>query len=287
MRHFKALVGAAFALTVAACSNPQFIIHPSSNPAAAKTRQSLDTMIETTSLKPLRMGSFLSPNKGDLFRPLIPTDSRNAIVYVYRPQSDWSDQEIQSPGFFLNGQFMSGLKSGSYFWFEVPASEYYFNAKRPIAILYLKTIFEANVFFEGNKNYYFRYDEDNPGPAKATTNAAMLVVGPLKQMPDAQAIPEISQTRVMGVGRVFLADQQPAWAPFEFYPEAGPVPLERMDATAPRIVNLRTEEEIQGPTGNTGTDPVTEESPEFVPPEPVHPTEPVTPRTWWKPGTWF
>lgn len=277
MRHLKALVGAALALTVAACSNPQFIIHPASNPAAAKTRQTIDSLIETSTLKPLAMGSFLFPNKGDLFRPLIPTDSRNAIVYVYRPQSDWSDQEVQAPGFFLDGQFISGLKSGSYFWFEVPASRYYFNAKRPLAIVYLKTIFESDVFFEGNQRYYFRYDEDNPGPQKATRDSAMLVVGPLRQMPETQALLEISQTRVMGVGRVHLSDPQPAWVPFEFYADAGPVPLERMDATAPRVQYLRTKEAIEGSSG--------EES--AAPSESATPAAPGTSRTWWKPNTWF
>jgi len=274
MRQLKALVGAALALIVAACSNPQFIIHPASNPAAAKTRQTIDSLIETTSFKPLAMGSFLFPNKGDLFRPLVPTDSRNAIVYVYRPQSDWSDQEVQAPGFFLNGQYLSGLKSGSYFWFEVPASQYYFNAKRPLAIVYLKTIFETDVFFEGNQRYFFRYDEESPGPEKATRDSAMLVVGPLRQMPEAQALLEISQTRVMGVGRVYLADPQPAWAPFEFYADAGPVPAERMDATAPRLLNLRTKEELQGVTADETA-------------APTEPSAPASSRRWWKPNTWF
>jgi hypothetical protein len=72
MRHLKALVGAALALTMAACSNPQFIIHPSSNPTATKTRQQLDSLLETTAIRPLRMGSFMFPNKGEFFRPLIP-----------------------------------------------------------------------------------------------------------------------------------------------------------------------------------------------------------------------
>lgn len=283
MRYLNVLVGAALALTVAACSNPQFIIHPASNPTATKARQTIDSLIETSSLHPLAMGSFLFPNKGDLFRPLVPTDSRNAIVYVYRPQSDWSDQEVQAPGFFLNGEYLSGLKSGSYFWFEVPASQYYFNAKRPLAIVYLNTIFESDVFFEGNQRYFFRYDEENPGPEKATRDSAMLVVGPLRQMPEAQALLEISQTRVMGVGRVYLADQQPAWAPFEFYADAGPVPAERMDATASRIQNLRTEEEIRGSTGDEAATP----SESSEPSERSGPAAPASSRRWWKPNTWF
>lgn len=282
MRHLKALVGAALALTMAACSNPQFIIHPSSNPTATKSRQQLDALIETSTLKPLRLGSFLSPNKGEFFRPLIPTDSRNAIVYVYRPQSDWNDQEVQAPGFFLDGQFISGLKSGSYFWFEVPASQYYFNAKRPLAIVYLKTIFEAEVFFEGNKSYYFKYDEENPGPKKLAKDTTMLAIGPLKQMAEAQALPEIRQTRVMGVGRVFLADAQPAWAPFDFYPDAVPVDPSRMDATSPRVTDLVVEEEfvpVESDAAGEETSPSGEAAGEAAPPAKKTP--------WWNPRGWF
>lgn len=282
MRHLKALVGAALALTMAACSNPQFIIHPSSNPTATKSRQQLDALIETSTLKPLRLGSFLSPNKGEFFRPLIPTDSRNAIVYVYRPQSDWNDQEVQAPGFFLDGQFISGLKSGSYFWFEVPASQYYFNAKRPLAIVYLKTIFEAEVFFEGNKSYYFKYDEENPGPKKLAKDTTMLAIGPLKQMAEAQALPEIRQTRVMGVGRVFLADTQPAWAPFDFYPDAVPVDPSRMDATSPRVTDLVVEEEfvpVESDAAAEEASPSGEAAGEAAPPAKKTP--------WWNPRGWF
>lgn len=282
MRHLKTLVGAALALTMAACSNPQFIIHPASNPTATKSRQQLDSLIDTTSFKPLRMGSFLFPNTGEFFRPLIPTDSRNAIVYVYRPKSDWSDQEVQSPGFFLNGQFLSGLKSGSYFWFEVPASQYYFNAKRPLAVIYLNTIFEADIFFEGNKSYYFRYDEENPGPKKVAKGTTMLVTGPLRQMADAQGLAEIRETRVMGVGRVFLADEQPAWAPFDFYPDAQPVSPDRMDATSPKAVNLRTEEAFVPVDNTTSPEGGTKTEETAVPV-----AKPAADLPWWNPRGWF
>ncbi|MFN3586304.1 MAG: DUF2846 domain-containing protein [Moraxellaceae bacterium] len=270
MRQSKALFIACSALLLAACNNPQYIIHPSSSPTATKARQSLDVAFETTMLKPLVMGSFMFPAKGKLFQPLIPTDSRNAIVYVFRPASDWNDQEIQAPGFFLNGQFISGLKSGSYFWFEVPASEYYFTARRPLGPVYLKTIFEANVFFEGNKSYYFRYDEENPGPKEPAKDSAMLVVGPIRQMPENQALAEIRQTRVMGVGKVALADYQPPWAPFDFYPNAQPVGRESLDATATPVRQLRSEEEIIESRGEADI-----------------PLDHIPTRTWWNPTTWF
>lgn len=243
MRQLKALFGAAAVLALSACSNPQFLINPFSNPATTQIRQDIKSTADSTLLKPLVWGSFLFPVKGEFFKPVLPTDSRNAIVYVYRPQSDWNDQEVQAPGFFLNGQFLSGLKSGSYFWFEIPASSYYFNAKRPLSFFYLTTIFESDVHFEGGKSYYFRYDEERPGPDKPAKGAALLVVGPLQQMPPSQGLAEIAQTRSMGAGSVLLADPQPQWAPFDFYKDARPVPPTSLDRGTGLPTDLQTEDE--------------------------------------------
>ncbi|HET8729974.1 MAG TPA: DUF2846 domain-containing protein [Moraxellaceae bacterium] len=238
MRQLKALFGAALALAVSACSNPQFLINPFSSPAATEMRQDIKTTADTTLLQPIVFGSFLFPVKGEFFKPVLPTDSRNALVYVYRPETDWNDEEVQAPGFFLNGQFLSGLKSGSYFWFEIPASTYYFNAKRPLSFFYLTTIFETDVNFEGGKSYYFRYDEEHPAPKKPAKGAALLVAGPLQQMPPSQGLVEIAQTRSMGAGQVMLADPQPQWSPFDFYKDAHPVPPGSLDqgASLPRFI---------------------------------------------------
>ncbi|HEX4869624.1 MAG TPA: DUF2846 domain-containing protein [Moraxellaceae bacterium] len=246
MRQLKALFGAALALAVSACSNPQFLINPFSNPATTQIRQDIKSTADTTLLQPIVFGSFLFPVKGEFFKPVLPTDSRNALVYVYRPQTDWNDQEVQSPGFFLNGQFLSGLKSGSYFWFEIPASSYYFAAKRPLSFFYLTTIFETDVNFEGGKSYYFRYDEERPGPKKPAKGAALLVVGPLQQMPSSQGLLEIAQTRSMGAGKVMLSDPQPQWAPFDFYKEARPVPATSLDRGTGLPTIIQTDDQLRG-----------------------------------------
>lgn len=268
MRHLKALFGMALMLALAACSNPQYLIHPASNPAAMGARQSIDNAIESSTFKPLAWGSFFAPAKGSMFKPVVPTDSRNAIVYVYRPQSDWSDNEVQSPGFFVNGEFISGLKSGSYFWFEVPASTYFFIAKRPLAVIYLTTIFEASVSLEGGQRYFYRYNDEIRGPKKPVKGSALLVVGPINQIPESQALGEISQTRVMGAGRVLLADAQPQWTPFELYGNAQPVPASSYDATTPLPTQLRSDEEIRA-----------EEDPDGI----MHAK---SQSRWWNPATW-
>lgn len=245
MRQLKALSGAAVALALSACSNPQFLINPFSNPATTQIRQDIRQTADTTLLQPIGWGSFLFPNKGEFFKPVLPTDSRNALVYVYRPQTDWNDQEVQAPGFFLNGQYLSSLKSGSYFWFEIPASTYYFNAKRPLAFFYLLNIFETDVNFEGGKSYYFRYDEEHPGPKKPAKGAALLVVGPLQQMPQMQGLAEIAQTRSMGAGSVLLADPQPKWAPFDFYKDPRPVPATSLDKGTGLPQVIRSEDDLR------------------------------------------
>lgn len=269
MRHLRALFGMTLVLTLAACANPQYLIHPASNPAGSSARQGLDRLVGAAAIKPLVWGSFVFPAKGSFFKPLLPTDSRNAIVYVYRPQSDWSDAEVQSPGFFINGEFLSGLKSGSYFWFEVPASAYYFTAKRPLATVYLNIIFEAEVTFEGGQNYFYRYDEEDPGPEKPLKGTSLLVVGPMHQVPEAQAMLEIPQTRSMGVGRVLMADAQPQWAPFDFYPDAEQVPASSYDATTPLPRKLRSADDMQAADDIDGVEQGRRGS------------------RWWNPATWW
>lgn len=271
MRHLSALFLAMAALALSACSNPQYLIHPTSNPMATQSRQTVDSVIDTTTFQPVRWGSFLFPAKGAMFKPVLPTDSRNAMVYVYRPQSDWNDQEIQAPGFFINGEFMSGLKSGSYFWFEVPASNYNFTAKRPLAIFYFNTIFSTDVTFVGGERYFFRYDEENPGPKKKAKGTSLLVLGPLHQVAESQALQEITRTRSMGVGRVLLADTQPQWAPFDIYADARPVPRESLDATTERPTMLRSEEEIQAEQD----------------PEGIFEQAKAEESRWWNPATWW
>lgn len=244
MRQLKPLFGMALLLVLAGCSNPQFLLHPVSNPAAAEARQGIDKILDTTMPQPLAWGTFISPPKGVFFKPELTTDSRNAMVYVYRPSSDWSDTEVQSPGFFVNGEFISGLKSGSYFWFEVPSSNYHFAAKRPLAVIYFKTIFETDVTFEGGKNYYFKYDEENLGPKKPIKGSPLTVIGPLHQVAEAQALTEITTMRSMGMGRVLYADYQPQWAPFDLYPNAVPVELTRLDATSKKPDMVRTADQL-------------------------------------------
>lgn len=229
------LCGVSLLVGLSACGNPQYLLHPASNPQAADARRLVDEVVETTILQPVRLGAYLSPTEGHYFRPVEPLDSRNAIIYVYRPHSKWNAQELQAPGFFLNGTFIYGLKNAGYFWAEVPAGTYMMVAKRPLAVIYFKTIFELPLTVEGGKSYFFRYDEEDLAPtpkknAPPPAPDALVHLGPLKQMPNDQGMREIEGTVLQWPGLTLAQDQTESWTPFELYPNATEVSASNIEA---------------------------------------------------------
>lgn len=222
MQKLKAGICGLMALGLAACSNPQMVVSPGSNTIPSDLRQTIDDVIDTTILHPVRMGAYIMPVEGKYFRPVEPLDSRNALIYVYRPHSKWNAEELQAPGFFVNGQFIYGLKDSGYFWVEVPAGKYNLLAKRPLAIIYLKTIFDVNVTVEGGKSYYFRYDEENR-LAKPADHPELIAQGPILQMPDDRGLRQIEGSVLEEPGTTVALETHPEWTPFDTYPN--PVPI--------------------------------------------------------------
>lgn len=255
MRRLKAGGLGLLAILLAACQNPQYVVSPTSAPQMGEVRQKIDEVIETTMLHPVRRGAYLKPVEGSYFRPVEPLDSRNALIYVYRPHSKWNAQELQAPGFFLNGMFIYGLKDAGYFWVEVPAGTYTFTAKRPLAIIYLKEIFETKLTVEGGKSYYFRYDEENR-VKKSADHPELIAAGPLLQMPDDRGLRQIEGSILEEPGHTLGLDMASQWSPFDLYDNPQPVDLSRI-------------EEDPKPKA-TGT------------PASLHGTH----RVWWNPLTW-
>ena len=54
-------------------------------------------------------GTFFKPLQGPYFKAQALPDEDNALVYLYRPQSDWGDQELEAPGVFLNNELIGVL----------------------------------------------------------------------------------------------------------------------------------------------------------------------------------
>lgn len=171
---------------------------------------------------PRTPGAFLQAARGDTFQPVDTLDPRNAMVYLYRPGNQWGYEEIQAPSFFINEKMLFGLKSGAYTWLELHGGEYDFYARRPLGILFLKTIFELPLAVEGGNTYYFRYSEDQPlDPEQYGMDPDIYrQAGPLQQVPEALALREIRNLRLDEPGVYYGGEayQEPRWAPFDTLP---------------------------------------------------------------------
>lgn len=172
---------------------------------------------------PTTPGSFVEAPRGARFQPIDTLDPRNAMVYIYRPGNRWGYEELQAPTFFINDQMLFGLKAGAYSWLELHEGEYDFYARRPLSVLFLKTVFETQLRVEGGKSYFLRYSEDRPLTLEEITPEynELLQVGPLQQVPDGYGMREISRLRSDEPGIYYAGTlyQEPRWAPFFTYTE--------------------------------------------------------------------
>lgn len=183
----------------------------------------LAACVKISTTVPKTNGAFIEAPQGKEFSLVEPVDPRNAIVYIYRPVSEWGYAEVQAPSLFINEAMVFGLKSGAYSWIELHPGEYDFYARRPLSILFLKTIFDFKLKVEGGQRYFFRYSELEPLNMKMMPNAeGLLVDGPMQQVPSDFGLRQISHLKLDEAG-VFYGAGQPEtrWAPFYTYPSKG------------------------------------------------------------------
>ena len=109
--------------------------------------------------KQMSWGAQIKAVEGPGYHPVIETDPLNAVVYVYRPFSDWADQELQAPSIFIQEQRMFGLKNNMYVALELEPGRHVFSARRPLAILHVEKIFELELDVDPGEVYYMRYSE--------------------------------------------------------------------------------------------------------------------------------
>lgn len=236
----KMLLTLTAPLWLAACSTPQYALHPVSNTQLTDLRSKLDATMDRFHPRGFSMGAYLAPTHGSFFQTVPVTDSRHSMVYIYRPHSTWNEQEVIAPSLFLNDRRLHGLKDGSYFWLELPAGHYDLSARRPLGPVYLGYIFKTEIAFEGGKTYFLRYDEEG-FRLKPDKKLGLLQVGPLAEMPEDTALTEIRETRLDQPGYGFATEKQTRWQPFRSYAQADhEVPEERIemqrDATIGREV---------------------------------------------------
>lgn len=119
-------------------------------------------------------GAFFGATEGEAFRPHQLRDDNHALVYLYRPQSDWADQELEAPALFLNNQRIGSLPSNGYLVLEFEVASYQLEMRRPLFGSHWTLLADGPLDFtricsfaldaEAGGTYYLRYDELNPAP---------------------------------------------------------------------------------------------------------------------------
>lgn len=80
------------------------------------------------------LGSYYFPNTdGELFKELSETERKAeeyALVYFYRPDSQWASEELEAPSYYINDTIVFNMRAGSYTYVLLPAGSYDFNVRK-------------------------------------------------------------------------------------------------------------------------------------------------------------
>ncbi len=96
-------------------------------------------------------------------------EEEHALIYFYRPQSQWTDAELEAPSVYVDNTHYFNLRGGSYTWLEVYPGERQLDMRRPFIGLEalggtFDHIVETTLEVEAGETYYIRYSEVNePG----------------------------------------------------------------------------------------------------------------------------
>ncbi len=156
-------------------------------------------------------GAFLATPRGPQFVHLGDEQwdrSKNALIYFYRPYSDWAAEEIDAPTVYIDDTRYISMRGNGYSWLEVTPGTRRITLRRPLGAVLgfegfgdfnLSLILDTTFEVEAGGVYYFRYSEVSK---PKVTNPALEPDDPLTQG-DMQlvtwdvAFPEIVNTRFM------------------------------------------------------------------------------------------
>lgn len=158
-------------------------------------------------------GSYLASPGGQEFKPVgYRWDYENtALLYVYRPASEWSMDEIETPSFNVNGDRLFNIKGGGYTWYELKPGSYDVVIRRGvfgfegIGSFAIKRIAEITLQASVGKVYYFRYSEIDPPEIDPDLEDNPVGDGPLQLVAPSRALAELPKTRMIHRGRGLLA----------------------------------------------------------------------------------
>ncbi len=154
------------------------------------------------------VGGFLHPVSGPMFVHIDNTlwDSQNnALIYFYRPHSDWAAEEIESPSVYVDDRHYFNFRNNSYTWLEVKPGKRHIRMRRPMLGLEglghfaLSKMVDQELEVEAGKVYYLRYSEvskpDQPNPDLPSDSP--WGTGDMQLVSVDYAYPEIMQTRFL------------------------------------------------------------------------------------------
>lgn len=144
-----------------------------------------------------------------------------ALLYVYRPNSQWAADEVEAPSFYLDDERVFNIRSNGYTWFELEPGEYQIVMRRPLMGLEgiatesfkfdLKRIAQMSLSVEADHVYYLRYSEiDPPGLEHQSLHEdAPIADGPLVLVSTQLAQNELTDTRMLPEGGRFIKSSGP------------------------------------------------------------------------------
>ena len=80
------------------------------------------------------LGSYYFPNTdGELYKELTDVERKSeeyALVYFFRPDSQWASEELEAPSYYINDKIVFNLRAGSYTYVLLPAGTYDFAVRK-------------------------------------------------------------------------------------------------------------------------------------------------------------
>lgn len=144
-----------------------------------------------------------------------------ALLYVYRPNSQWAADEVEAPSFYIDDERVFNIRANGYTWFELEPGEYEVIMRRPLMGLEginldgfefdLSRIAQMNLSVEADKVYFLRYSEIEPPEVEDQTIEEDIPLGdgPLLLVSTDLAQNEMEVTRMLPEGGRFIKSKGP------------------------------------------------------------------------------
>jgi hypothetical protein len=144
-----------------------------------------------------------------------------ALLYVYRPNSQWAADEVEAPSFYIDDERVFNIRANGYTWFELEPGDYEVIMRRPLMGLEginldgfefdLSRIAQMNLSVEADKVYFLRYSEIEPPEIEDQTleEDVPLGDGPLLLVSTDLAQNEMEVTRMLPEGGRFIKSKGP------------------------------------------------------------------------------